>query len=308
LKYIQKNNSFYNLINLLTYRWVLFNSSVNRAEKLTVEETISPLWITGLFRSGTTITTKILSEMGFSIGPDQHLLKDYGSRASWNPGGFYENYLFMDWSLSIFDGLDSWGHVPPSEEEVRNYNPNQINYEKYLYQTIVQIHDDRISNFNKANLLKRYFPGNINAYLREQFKTPIAVKNPHFSVLSELLLKYWPNGRFLVVFRNPDATISSANKVAVTTDYTLYIDYYSRLLEKPNIEVTYFSYDELVAHPQESIKALANNFKLNKPSDSVFKMVKPELYRHKQELQYGNWPEELKIMYSKMQEKAINKS
>lgn len=308
MKYIGKNNAIHHFINLLTFQWVLFSSTADRTAKLGVDNELRPLWVTGLFRSGTTITTRILSQLGFDLGPENHLLKDLGPRANWNPGGFCENHLFMDWSLSVFEALDAWGHIPPSEEDVRNFDATRLGYKQYVRQCIVEVHDDRISNWNKANLLKKYHPQTADVYLRERFKSRLAVKNPHFSVLSELLLKHWPKSRFLVVFRNPDANLGSAKKVAQTSDYDLYINYYSRLLNKPGVDVLYFSYDELIRSPQDSIKALAAAYGLDAPADEVAQLVDPKLNRYQTEMKQDQWPEALLSLYQQMQTKAVNLS
>ena len=308
MRYIPPKKHLHHLANLLTYRWTLLNSTVNQGDQLKVNRNISPLWVTGLFRSGTSVTTRILSELGFDLGPERHLLKGRGSRANWNRNGFYENFLFMDWSLSVFEALDSWGHAPPTEEKVRNYNINELDYKKYVYQSIVEIHDDRISNVNKINALKHYSPKTANKYLEEQFKAPLAIKNPHFSVLSGILTKYWPRSSFLVVFRNPDATISSAQKVTPAAGYSLYINYYSRLLEKKNTQVSYFSYDNLIRDPEGSINALVEQFQLSAPSKQVLEIVDPGLYHHRQEQKNCEWPDALRSIYSRMQARVINKS
>ena len=70
-----------------------------------------------------------------------------------NPDGFFENYLFMDWSLQVFMDLDSWGHVPPTLQSVKSYN-KKIDQDKFAYNSLVSIHDDRISNLEKLGFTK----------------------------------------------------------------------------------------------------------------------------------------------------------
>ena len=307
MKFIENNKPIHKLINWLTLQYTFVRSTAEKKAVLNVKTDQTPIWITGIFRSGTSVTTQILEELGVDLGPSEHLLKAKGDRANWNPGGFYENHLFMDWSLSIFEELDSWGHIPPSEKELDKYDVNRLDYKRFLHESIVQIHDDRISNLNKSKLLRGYFPRTIDLYFQNEFKVPFGVKNPHFSVLEPVLSKYWPSGRFLVVFRSPDASIGSAQKIAQTINYDLYIDYYQRILSKSDITAIYFSYDHLMSDPEKSIIKLAKVLKLDSEKcTNAQKIVQNSLNRHSQDVNQEDWPIELKGLYSEMLNRSIN--
>ena len=307
MRFIEKNNAIYQFVNWITYRIVLLLSSVDKSKTLVVNNELHPTWVTGLFRSGTSITTQLLETLGMDLGPKDHLLKAKGDRASWNPKGFFENYLFMDWSLSAFEELEAWGHVPPLIEKTMKYTINDLDYKQFVYQSIVEIHDDRISNLNKIKVLRRYSPKLFNEYLKKEFRAPFAIKNPHFSVLFPILIKYWPKGKFLVVYRNPDASIESAQKIAPIIDYSLYVAYYKPLTEMEEAEVIYFSYDSLMENPVYSIECITKSFGLDESrSIQARNLIIPSLNRHNKARDQSKWPKELLELYNEMQKRAIN--
>ncbi|MFT6923814.1 MAG: hypothetical protein ACJA1C_002834 [Crocinitomicaceae bacterium] len=301
---IEKNKPFYHFINLCTYWLYLIVRKKTKKNTVTDKED-QPIWITGLFRSGTSLTTRILSILGVDLGPEEHLLKAKGSRELLNPEGFQENYLFMDWSLKVFRDLDSWGHAPPSHASVEAYD-NKIDAKAFAYHSIVEIHDDRISNVDKLKAIRNSSPSNFEAYLSEYFKPPFAIKNPHFSILFPILQRQWANSKFLVVFRNPDDTIASAKKVAPTADYSLYLEYYSRLLES-DLDAIYFSYDALIDHPEKSIKALALALKLDASgAEQAVGLVNANRSGNKGTTK-GDWPQSIQFVYDEMNKRAINR-
>lgn len=300
---LEKNKPVYQFINKMSY-WLLL--LIRKRPKKIHKEELSPIWVTGMFRSGTSLTTQILATLEVDLGPDDHLLKAKGSRRNLNPNGFFENYIFMDWSLKVFLQLDSWGHEPPTLKQVREYSQT-IDFKNFAHHSIVDIHDDRISNRNKVGALRKYSPENFDQYLQECFSAPMAIKNPHFALIYPLLLKQWPKSKFLVVFRNPDDTIASAKSVTPTADYDLYFDYYSRILLDEDVKAVYISYEKLVSNPAKSIKALVAEFKLD--DDNLSSAA--DLIDHNQSKstnsEKGNWPQQIVDLYAEMNERAINK-
>lgn len=118
----------------------------------------------------------------------------------------------MDLSLYIFSKSNSWGDRPPKTKELRGFQIGEINNKDFRYFSIVNIHDDRISNISKMKLLSNYCPSNIQDYLSNEFKVPFLIKNPHFAVMHELFISHFPKAQFLVVFRNPETAVESAKK------------------------------------------------------------------------------------------------
>lgn len=300
---MNKNRPIAHFINRITFGLYRLLRS-HRASGATTQG-VSPIWITGLFRSGTTLTARILAELGVDFGPEKHLLQAKGERKQLNPGGFYENYLFMDWSLKVFQDLKSWGDRPPAPEHVANYSmtTSDVDFARY---SLVDVHDDRISNWNKLSVLCAYSPNQFEAYIADCFTAPFAVKNPHFSLLYPLLLKRWKQSIFVVVFRNPDDAIAAAKSITPSANYALYHAYYSRLLQEDQAHVIYFSFDALLEQPEASIEALAKALEIpqEKVQDAV-KLVQPFRVRHRS-TEGSDWPGEISSLYNEMTRKAIN--
>jgi hypothetical protein len=295
------NNIWQDWINRLTYQLIVFFSNVKETTMLPDIE-MNPIWVTGLFRSGTTITTQLLQQLGVDLGPEEDLLKGIGKRQSMNPQGFHENYLCMELSIHVFNQLNAWGDNPPQKEVVEQFDMNTIKYKHFVYDSVVNMHDDRISNRNKMRIYKDYYPGNIDKYFRKHFSSLFAIKNPHFSLLTPLLDQYWPNAKYLVVFRNPIATIASAQKVTPKASYELYNTYYSRIIDHPN--AVFFSYDKLVADPQYSVEQLKKVFHLNGNTEEAITLIKAKTSTSK-----GVEPPTKTInLYNQMLQKAINNS
>ena len=81
------------LINRIFYLlWQLKRRPVKNADPAVTAT--APLFIGGMFRSGTSLVTKLLIDSGFDAGPENHLLQPIGFRKTLNPNGFFENYLF----------------------------------------------------------------------------------------------------------------------------------------------------------------------------------------------------------------------
>jgi hypothetical protein len=295
-----KNNIIEDLINRLTYFYILLTKK--EINITSANNDICPLWVSGMFRSGTTITTQILEKIGMDLGPTNHLLKAKGQRAKLNPNGFYENYLFMDWSLMVFNKLDSWGDNPPAIDSLKLFNNDSIKYKEFVYNSVVNIHDDRISNRNKASVLSKYFSGNFPQYLNDNFNGKIAIKNPHFSVLYTALDEIFPKGKYLIVFRNPTDAIRSAKQVTPNANYNLYVKYYSDIINHPNSLL--FNYDELINDPEKSIISLSKTLNLN---DNINEAI--QLISVSKKLKSDNdiVPQEVNELYLRLKEKAINK-
>jgi len=301
----KKNKWPYQLINQLTYRYYLIVRERNTSSS-SHKTNHNPLWITGLFRSGTSLVAHIIQELGGDLGPESHLLKGIKFRKELNPDGFFENYLFMDWSLQVFEDLDSWGHKPPSIEQVESYKPNS-NPKTFAFNSIVKYHDDRISNRNKVKVLRQFSGLDLDQYMNTNFKNGVVVKNPHFAVLFPILSKKWPKSTFLVVFRNPDDTISSAKQITPTADYALYCKYYSGLLNDTEVNQIYLDYDQLTSSPKKSIGKLAKRLNLNDNDlNTAISLVEPNRSKHKGSAK-GEWTTEVQSIYLSMQKRAINR-
>jgi hypothetical protein len=304
LPYITPNKWYHRLYN----NYCLKRLDANRA-LFTDESPISnekPLFVTGFFRSGTSLTTRILNVLGMDLGPEQHLLQAKNERAVLNPNGFFENYLFMEMSLFAFSKLDSWGHLPPAPSAVEKLSFDEKDRAFFAEYTICGVHDDRISNKNKMEALKKYDLLSLNTYLKKEFKAPYAIKNPHFSVLTPFLLKKWPDAKFLVCFREPLDAIASAARITPLLNEKVYERYYSDLAKLPADKVVFFSHAKLMNSPESSLKALIKTYGLKEERlQEALKLIDPNLHRYQSKP--GSSHKEVNDLYLFMSEKAINK-
>jgi hypothetical protein len=304
LPYIGPNKWYHRLYNDYCLRKVLANRELFTDTNEVSKE--KPLFVTGFFRSGTSLTTRLLHVLGMDLGPDNHLLLAKNERAILNPEGFYENYIFMETSLMAFSKLNSWGHIPPDAETAARLDFDQKDREQFAEYTLCGVHDDRISNKNKIDALRNFDVLSLNTYLEKRFKYPYAIKNPHFSIFSTFLLRKWPEAKFLVCFREPSSAIASAAAITDLLDEKVYLRYYSELVKLPAEKIIFFSHAKLMESPENSIRSLAEvlNLDKNKISEAV-SVIKPNLHRHKENKAPKD--EKVKEIYEWMLSKAINK-
>lgn len=304
LPYIAPNQWYHDAFNrlclfLLNTQRKLYTDSENISQE-------APLFVTGFFRSGTSLTTQLLQALGMDLGPQKHLLLAKNQRAELNPDGFFENYLFMEMSLYAFTKLKSWGHIPPQKELVNDLHFDDSDRARFAEFTLCGVHDDRISNLNKIDALKKYDLLSLNTYLQKEFKYPFAIKNPHFAVLSPYLIKKWPKSKFLVCFREPTEAIQSAAKITPLLNESVYQRYYSDLLKLDSERVLFLSHSGLIANPEYSLKKLCEVLPLDASKiPGAIKLIKPELHRYKTESNSSN--SELTLLYQELKNKSINK-
>jgi hypothetical protein len=304
LPYIAPNKWYHRLYN----NYCLKKLGANR-DLFTDSKTISeerPLFVTGFFRSGTSLTTRLLNALGMDLGPEDHLLLAKNERAVLNPEGFFENYLFMETSLYAFSKLDSWGHIPPEPGKVEELDFDEEDRKQFAEYTLCGVHDDRISNRNKMDALRNFDLLSLDSYLEKKFRYPYAIKNPHFAVLSPFLLKKWPQARFLVCFRLPADAIESAARITPMLDENVYLRYYKELIELPEEKIIFFSHSRLMEDPQHSLETLCRSLDLHSSKiPQALKLIKPSLHRHKTAGEITN--KAVKDIYELMLSKAINK-
>jgi len=254
-----KAPAIYHLINLFTY-WLYLFFNLFRKSNSVNNKKVAPLIITGMFRSGTTITASLLQLLGFHAGPKHHLLGAMGPRKSLNPEGFLENYPFMDLSMYIFYLTNSYGDSPPEKAAIEKLSLSGIRDSDAAKFSLLKIHDSRISNLNKINALFNFNFSQPQLYLNNCFNHKSFIKNPHFAPLYCFFKKLFPDSKFLVVFKHPVNAVKSAKKVSVNSDYILYCKYYDQLIAQHQVNganVFFFSFDELVKQPEVSLKKLA---------------------------------------------------
>lgn len=303
LAYITPNKWYHKVFNCLCLVWLNTRRKLKTDSNEPSEQ--SPVFVTGFFRSGTSLTTYLLQELGFDLGPQNHLLQAKNERAELNPDGFFENYLFMEMSLFAFTKLNSWGHLPPKPDEVDKLNFDITDRNQFAEYTLCGVHDDRISNINKIDALTEYDILSLETYLKDKFNYPFAIKNPHFSVLSKFLIKKWPKARFIVCFREPSEAIASAAKITKHLNESIYLRYYSELLNLPQDQVVFLSHKHLLNDTTKTLNLLVQKFNLDKNKiEQASKIIKPELHRFKNDQKALS--SEVNSVYQTLLSRAIN--
>lgn len=224
----------------------------------------TPLFLMGMFRSGTSLTSEILNKSGINFGKNFRLLKSQGRFKKLNPNGFYEDFLFAQLSRYLFKMLNSSGANPPLPEEVDNLNIKKINLAEFIRFSYFENKEDRISKKHQfiALLYLKMFK---LKYLTNK-KGKYAVKIPMLVPFYELLINIYPKAEFLIIIRNPDSTISSSKALTDKSSLDLYDKYYIHLYDlykKYSNRTFVFSYDNLLKEPEYSIKILAQKYNLS---------------------------------------------
>jgi hypothetical protein len=243
------NSTTAHIINLITLQLTRISFS---PYKSIAKTQAPPLLISGIFRSGTSITTNILSKAGFDAGPTEHLL----TATEINPDGYFENYFFMDFSRYLFELTNSYGDNPPAEAEVEKIDLKNLRDDNFRKFTLLKIHDDRVKNLNKMRVLRKASIHHMQAYLANCFGERPLIKNPHFSVLEPFFKKVFPGSKRVIVFRNPTDWKRSAQVVSDKSNETLYDRYYKYYLDSKDAGMIFFNFDQLVNAPFASIEKL----------------------------------------------------
>ncbi|MEO5645648.1 MAG: sulfotransferase [Bacteroidia bacterium] len=255
-----------------------------------------PLLVCGIFRSGTSITTNILSKAGFDAGPQEHLLQ----ATAINPDGYFENYFLMDLSRYLFHLTNSYGDNPPDEASVEKIEVKDLRNDAFRKFTLLEIHDDRVKNVNKMRVLRKVSVHCIKAYLSNCFGEYPLIKNPHFSVLEPFFKKVFPDSKRLVVFRNPTDWKHSAQVVSDKSNEALYDRYYKHYLDSKEEGIIFFNYDQLLKDPLNSIEKLLNALEIKNAAAAILsKLVRKKERPPSKEVL-------LTVSYSELLKRAIN--
>lgn len=262
----------------------------------------SPVLVSGIFRSGTSITTRLLCEAGLDAGPENHLIQAVGKFKAYNPDGFIENYFFMELSRYLFHLSNSSGDNPPSESSIEKIVLTADHDDEFRSYVIMELREERISNNNKADVLKKVSVANPKAYLSNAFGTKPVIKNPHFGVLEPYFLKLFPDAIRVVVFRNPGDWLRSAKAVTTNADLALYDRYYQYYLDHPLSNILFFDYDQLLANPKSSIDKLFARLAIENPGKH------PEaLIRKREKFTESDLNSFKSLNWNKLRELALNR-
>jgi len=229
---------------------------------------VSPLLVSGAFRSGTSLVTRLLCGAGFDCGPETHMLQPVGRYRKYNPDGYFENYFFMELSRYIFHLTNSSGDNPPEEETVKKITGERFDDSEFRKYAVLHLRESRVSNTNKARVLKCASANNCAAYVSNVFGRNPIIKNPHFSVLLPWIETVFPESQHIVVFRNPHDWERSAKVVTSRGNNSLYEKYYKSHLHESRVSNRIFiNYNQLIDSPEESIKYILQRLGIHGADD-----------------------------------------
>lgn len=283
-----------------------------KSREIKPDKNVQPIWILGMFRSGTSLVCDIMKAMDAKFGDDSHLLQAKGVLKDLNPNGFFENFIFAEYSRYFFHLLKSAGDNPPLIEDVERLEWKDVDIERMIHYSFNVIKDDRISFNDKLSAYESLCRRGLNNYIIEKIavENP-CVKIPMMSFLTPLILKNWPASKFLIVFRNPDSVIKSSQVLSKKSDFGLYLKYYCHLIafSESHENVFFISYDKLLENPEYSVQQLAKALDLNGNKIQIAtSKIDHSLFRNKpNDSQDRVWPEKVSDIYETMLRKAINK-
>jgi hypothetical protein len=137
LKY-QIRDTFYKPLYKFRYRCISKNSG------LTSQPLTSPVIITGIYRSGTTLCSSIIENIGVDLGPEAHKCGGIGNFRKLNSEGFQENFLVNDLGRYILYVNGGTGINFPDANILSSFSLEKIDDSDFAYYSEIFINDDRV--------------------------------------------------------------------------------------------------------------------------------------------------------------------
>jgi hypothetical protein len=188
--------------------------------------------VLGMHRSGTSVATRLLRELGWFLGDPVALL---GPRED-NADGFYERADVQVLNDEILESLDASWDAPPSHEEV----------------------------VGRVDQLEALRVGGVLADLAaEASGTPVALKDPRICLLWPLWERHFPaDVLVLLAFRDPievARSLHARDGLPVQVGLALWEDYVLRSLQaRAGRSALVLRYGDLVADPEAAVGRLAD--------------------------------------------------
>lgn len=212
--------------------------------------------VLGMHRSGTSLTARLLGDLGWYLGRPDELL---GPRED-NPEGFFERADVQVLNDRLLSRLGASWDGPPGVEELDDRPDGNV--------------DEQLATL-------------VAALEADAGAAPFALKDPRLCVLWPLWKRHLPTSAMLVLtFRHPAEVAASLQKrdgLPVATGLALWEEYVRRaLVAAKDRAAVVVRYGDLVARPEESIESLAEALGATAPSGWV-QAVRPELYRNRRD-------------------------
>lgn len=210
--------------------------------------------VLGMHRSGTSLTTRLLGDLGWYLGQPNELL---GPRED-NPEGFFERADVQVLNDQVLSRLGASWDGPPEPEELRDLTDGSV--EEQLAALVAAMKADA-------------------------GESPFALKDPRLCVLWPLWEPQLPPTTTLVLtFRHPAEVAASLHRrdgLPVATGLGLWEVYVRRALAAARDRAAVVvRYGDLVAQPEETIERLAEALGATVPSGWE-PAVRSDLYRNR---------------------------
>ena len=200
-------NSFKNTFFLKNKFQNIFDTIVKLEDFFFKDKDINlktPIFITGMPRSGTTLLTHIL-----------HDTKKYGSY-------LYKDYPFPE--LPLFWNKFNDLYYKSAEDQKRIHNDDLLinknspeNLDEFIWKRLFQNHYKEFDSFLDENFSNTEFENNyirsIKKILFVRKKNQYLAKNNYIIFRIKYLLKFIPSAKFIVCVRNPNDTCYSLEKI-----------------------------------------------------------------------------------------------
>ena len=200
-------NSFKNTFFLKNKFQNIFDTIVKLEDLFFKDKDINlktPIFITGMPRSGTTLVTHIL-----------HDTKKYGSF-------LYKDYPFPE--LPLFWNKFNDLYYKSAEDQKRIHNDDLLvnknspeNLDEFIWKRLFQNHYKEFDSFLDENFSNPEFENNyirsIKKVLFVRKKNQYLAKNNYIIFRIKYLLKFIPSAKFIVCIRNPNDTCYSLEKI-----------------------------------------------------------------------------------------------
>ncbi len=193
------------------------------------EQSLQPVCIAGMHRSGTSLLTHMLHESGLYLGQPGDLMPP----APDNPEGFWENLKFVELNDALLNAVGgSWD------------NPREV--------TIAQV--QQLPHWEEINQKAIELINELNT------RHPWGWKDPRNSLTLSFWKHYLPEMQLLIPFRNPlDVAKSLQKRNGFPIEKGLYLwQYYNELLLKHGDNALFVPYELLLDKTEPTFKAIIN--------------------------------------------------
>jgi hypothetical protein len=206
-----------------------------------------------MHRSGTSVTARLVRDLGWSLGDDDLLL---GPRED-NQDGFFERADVQVLNDAIFEHLDSsWDAPPSSEELLSRLDPGWVSDIEKLVATIT----DQVGG------------------------SRFAIKDPRLCVLWDLWAPALPDDLVTVLpIRQPTEVARSLHArdgLPLHMGLALWEAYMLRVAQaRAGQQVVVVRYDQLLQRPEDSVRALATALGAEQPLTDIWTTVRRDYRR-----------------------------